>query len=286
MKKIWLFPLLFVSLIFAVPIMVSIIFRNDMSLLKDKHMKIEQYLPYLLYEAIEKDMHIETLKAQAVILRTNMLKNESNDSINFDIEKRVSLSKLTENDRNYFERFERACKETEGEVVIYDSKLCKCPYFFCSNGLTRDSFSFFQDTRYPHVVSVPSQKDTLYEEYITYHYFSMEEFIYKINRICGNNCKKEIEIIEYDQAGYVLWLKIGDTIIGGETFRDNLGLSSSCFTLEEADDGVRIACKGRGHGFGFSQYGANEMALQQIKYVDLLKHYFHNISIENVYTFQ
>jgi len=56
--------------------------------------------------------------------------------------------------------------------------------------------------------------------------------------------------------------------------------------LEEAEEGIRIECKGIGHGFGFSQYGANAMAQEKMDYEDLLKYYFHNITIEDVYTFQ
>jgi len=199
MKKLWLFLLLFICLFSVIPVSISCIFQNDIAVVRDKHMKIERYLPYLLYETIDKNMHIETLKAQAVILRTNLLKDVEVISDNIDVSVPMytfSIKEIREEDREYFKRFQRACAETEGKAILYGSKLCKCPYYFCSSGLTRDAFSFFQDTRYPHVIAVPSKKDTMCENFVTYHYFSKEEFSYYMNCLSGNTFDGQIEIIK------------------------------------------------------------------------------------------
>ncbi|MCI8327758.1 MAG: hypothetical protein HFI37_08305 [Lachnospiraceae bacterium] len=63
-------------------------------------------------------------------------------------------------------------------------------------------------------------------------------------------------------------------------FTEAFELSSSCFTIKEMDDHIRIVTKGCGHGFGLSQYGASEMAKDKKKYDEILKYYFSGVKIE------
>lgn len=288
MKKIRQFFLLFVLLFLIVPCLVICFFQKNWKILILGTERIERYLPAMMYEEISFDMHIETLKAQAVMMRSNLIKELDEGKITYqELQAEYSLAdrKLKEEDQTYYERLVRACKATEGEVVFYGDEICYCPYFYASSGVTRDAFSFFQDGRYPYVVAVPSHRDEECRSYITYHYFSTEEFADKLNELCENTFDGTIQILEKDEADYITWLQIGEKTVGGEVFRNALQLSSCCFSIEEKEKGIRICCKGCGHGFGFSQYGANAMAVDGRKYDELLNYYFHNIAIKNVYTF-
>ena len=62
-------------------------------------------------------------------------------------------------------------------------------------------------------------------------------------------------------------------------FRDRFGLASACFTIAEVDGRVRVVTKGLGHGYGLSQWGANELAKDGKDCVEILKYYFPNISL-------
>lgn len=288
MKGIKKFLILTGVLFVLIPCVVTLVFQKDGKLLLHGTDRIEQYLPAMMYKTIGSQMHIETLKAQAVIVRSNMVMELQQGKTTYEeLRKQYSVINKKRNADNdtFYKRLVKACKDTEGEVAVYNEKICYCPYFYTSSGITRDAFSFFKDDSYPYVVSVPSHRDEECKSYITYHHFSGSEFTEKINALCEGTFDGTIEVLETDSAGYAMWLKIGEKVVGGEIFRKKLQLSSSCFSIEQTENGIRITCKGRGHGFGFSQYGANAMAIDHKDYKELLEYYFHNITIENMHTF-
>ena len=45
------------------------------------------------------------------------------------------------------------------------------------------------------------------------------------------------------------------------------------------DNSVVFITRGFGHGVGMSQYGANGMANEGYNYIDILNHYYTNVSI-------
>ena len=52
--------------------------------------------------------------------------------------------------------------------------------------------------------------------------------------------------------------------------------------LKEMDGHIRIVIKGCGHGYGLSQYGAEDMAKNKKSYEEILKYYFSGIKIEKM----
>lgn len=288
MKKLRRVLFLSFGISVLLPCLILVVFQKNIKQLFYGMEQTERYLPGILYDVAEAGMHIETLKAQAVLVRSNLIKALQEGKVTYEnLQKKYSLlnRKMDSEEEVFYQRVVRACKETEGEVVIYNSEICYCPFFYSSSGITRDAFSFFQDDSYPYLVAVPSHRDEESKSYITYHYFSMEEFSLIMNELCAGTFKSEIQILEEDPSGYIMYIKVGDTVVGGEVFRDRLGLSSCCFSIEQKDGAIRITCKGRGHGFGFSQYGADAMAFDKKDYKELIEYYFHNIAVENVYTF-
>ena len=77
-------------------------------------------------------------------------------------------------------------------------------------------------------------------------------------------------------------MKIGDEVIEGEEFRQAFGLISSDYFLETINDRIQIKTKGIGHGYGFSQYTANELAKKEMDYISLLNYFFTNITAEKI----
>ena len=288
MRKIRWFLVVCFGLFVFLPCTVASLFQRDVSFLLQRTNSAEKYLPAILYKSIDSEMHTETLKAQAVLVRSNLIKALEENQVTYkELQEEYSLIEETMDVENLsiYENLVWICQETEGEVVKYNSKVCFCPFFYSSNGTTREAFSFFEDGSYPYLVAVPSHRDEESSSYITYHHFTMEEFQQKMNELSGNTFQNQIDILEKDQSEYITWLKVGEKIVGGEVFRNKLGLSSASFSIEQEEEGIRISCKGRGHGFGFSQYGANAMAMDGKGYKELIDYYFHNITIENVYRF-
>ena len=287
MKKMRRLLLLSTVLFFCLPVIVTVLFQRNVKALFYGPEKIERYLPGILYAVTNEEMHMETLKAMAVLVRSNVVNALENETVTYeDLQTRYSLATASDKRDNqaFYESLVQACEETKGEVVCYNDKICKCPFFYSSNGTTRDAYTFFGDDSYPYLVPVPSHKDEECPSYITYHHFSQEDFSEIMKDLSEDTFENQIQILETDDSGYVTWVQIGKNMVGGETFRQVLKLSSCCFSIEQTEEGIRIACKGRGHGFGFSQYGANAMA-EEKSYQELIAYYFHNITIENMYTF-
>lgn len=148
--------LLCVVLVLILPCMIVLVFQKNGKVLISGVEQTERYLPGILYQTIGSEMHIETLKAQAVLIRSNLIKALQEQTVTYEqLQEIYSLAdqKFKEEDSVFYERLVRACQETEGEVVLYNGEICYCPYFYVSNGTTRDAFSFFQDGSYPYLVA-------------------------------------------------------------------------------------------------------------------------------------
>ena len=92
--------------------------------------------------------------------------------------------------------------------------------------------------------------------------------------------ERNIEIKKTDAADYVMEVQIGNQMVQGERIKEILSLPSSCFTVQISGNQVRFLCKGRGHGLGMSQYGAEQMALEGKDYKEILNTFFPELNIE------
>ena len=91
----------------------------------------------------------------------------------------------------------------------------------------------------------------------------------------------EIVVEERDKSDYVLRMKAGEKECTGEEFRSAFSLSSSCFTLTELGDQVRIVTRGIGHGIGMSQNMAQVMADAGKDYRQILSYFYQGAEVES-----
>ena len=91
---------------------------------------------------------------------------------------------------------------------------------------------------------------------------------------------KDFEILEYDLAGYVGKLRIGETICTGDQFRDALSLPSSSFSFAESGKKIKIITAGNGHGMGLSCWTANKMAKDGKTYKEILEFFYEGTKTE------
>ena len=94
--------------------------------------------------------------------------------------------------------------------------------------------------------------------------------------------KGDYEVISTDSAGYVLQIREGERTITGEEFRQEKGLASACFALQEYEDKIRVTTQGNGHGIGLSQNMANEMAKEGKTHEEILAYFFADTVIREV----
>ena len=100
--------------------------------------------------------------------------------------------------------------------------------------------------------------------------------------VAASQLPAKLVIKKRDSAGYITALTADRSWIEGETFRQGMHLASADFSVQKVGKMVRFLCKGKGHGLGFSQYGGNEMAKEGCGWEEILAAYFPEMEVTEV----
>lgn len=232
----------------------------------------------ILAKEIHADVSDECLKAQAVIARTNYLAAQKNGE---KIPKRLTTDEMKEvwgtSYDSIYRKMEQAVKDTEGETLQYKDTYIYAAFHALSAGKTRNIQELYPDADMPYLKSTDCGSDCNAPDYLAVLYWKKEEFLKKCTDLfteASISAVSEIYILQKDEAGYVLKIKVGDKEYSGEEFRAAFNLGSACFTLTETEENIRIVTKGVGHGFGMSQYAAERMAEDGADYRTILNTFF------------
>lgn len=250
---------------------------------------LQEYLIGVTAAQLPGDYALEAIKAQMILNRTYYY------SV---LGERVSLSG-SELTLTYLSAAERAARwaaegcetaediflqaavETEGLVMTCRKELAVGMYHRASAGMTRSL-----EADYPYLRSVESRDDLQMEGYLTLAEYSLQTLAGRLESLCEvrlteGALRTGFQILEKDEAGYVDSLLVGTEIYTGDQVAECLGLPSSAFSFQWLQSGnLQIACRGAGHGYGMSQYGANVMALEGKTAVEILTYYFQNVAVE------
>ncbi len=230
--------------------------------------QLEAYLIGALARNTDTAYRDETLKAVAVILRSNAVcaimeeRAVARESFYTDAELRILWGAEYENN---IQRYQDAVKATEGIVIFYDGEIVAAPFHRLSAGETRDSEILAQYL--PYVQSVSSAEDMYADGY----YVTME--------IAKETLGEDFAILARDRFGYALVVKVKGVEQTGEEFRKKYGLPSACFECEIKEDNYVLYVRGKGHGFGLSIYGADALAGKGRSFAEILQYYYPGIEI-------
>lgn len=239
---------------------------------KSREIPVEEYAIGILAREIPVTYEKEALEAQAVMLRTRMYKQiteEGKTSIFTD--KYFEEKEMKKQwGRVKYEEYRAALRDvwqsTEGQVLTYEDVLITTPFHQLSNGRTRSGNEVFGGEGYPYLQIRECPKDVE----------AMDQTQTMLIE------KGDYEVISTDSAGYVLQIREGEKTITGEEFRQEKGLASACFALQEYEDKIRVTTQGNGHGIGLSQYMANEMAKEGKTHEEILAYFFADTVIREV----
>lgn len=246
--------------------------------------ELEWKVLHMLAAVIPVSCEEETLKAQAVIIRTNILADEEEGKETERMPLLFSYKKeWRENYEENCKKLVRAVEETKGIYLEKDKKIMRTPYFYLSNGSTREGKECMGE-EYSQFKAKQCLKDLTNENFVKKEIIKGEKFAEKIGEEAGREISfeqlKEAEITyQNDSAGYVLQVEIGEICLGGEVFRRIFSLPSSDFSITFEQEEVTVKTKGVGTGIGFCQYSANEMAKEGSDYLELLQFFLTNIAI-------
>lgn len=242
---------------------------------------LEDYVAGILPGQMPVTYSIEALKAQAVIIRTNLLKKSiefyGTDSIQeaaeavrqgdlktmgFTYTAPEDLERLWgyEQREAYQEKLWQAVQATEGQILAIDNMPVELPYHAVSAGRTRSGRVLGEG--YPYLESVDCPGDVEAADYLNIQFLTLSELP---------------EITGRDDAGYVTEVRMGEEDLAGEEFRSRFSLNSSNFTLEQTEEGIRVVTKGLGHGLGLSMFQANRQAQDGRTYLEILLYFYKNV---------
>lgn len=247
---------------------------------------LEKYLIGVLAVQIPAAYEEETLKAQAIIARTYLMKQMGESSeiaesaLDLDYLEENQMEELWGKDNylEYYKKLRDAVQATAGQVIEYEGKLIDPLFHRISAGGTRTG-----DDLHPYLQAVEAPKDVEAEQFMTITIFTPEEFASRLNSMAdspelpADQAFAGFQIIEKEEYGYLSAVQVGSKTYTGEEIRAALGLPSSAFTVEDYEGKIRCTAKGVGHGYGFDQYGADQLAKEGKTAEELLKFYYKNI---------
>lgn len=253
------------------------------------YLDVEEYLVGAVARQIPAEYEMEALKAQAVIARTYIYQQMAGETqiaesaLDMDYLGQVQLEKLwgTKNYLEFYQRVEEAVEETKGMVLLWEGEYIDALFCRCSAGSTRPG-----DEKHPYLLSVDCPEDLEAEGFLQLKEWTPEEFSRLISGIpdggpvSADQVPGMIQIGERDSAGYVKLVQIGNVQFNGDEVRYALGIQSPCFRFEDYGGNIRAEVKGIGHGYGFSQYAANEKAKEGWGYDALLTYFYSGVSVE------
>lgn len=178
-----------------------------------------------------------------------------------------------------------AVDATKGQVMLYDGEPIFSAYHSMSYKFTDDVENVWGGD-YPYLKSVSSPEDDDFDGLLADSSFSVSKFKKYISAQ-----SKKVEFSDdpanwvgdytFNRSGRVETVTIGGVEFTGRQIQAIFGLRSSNFTVsyDEESDKFIFSVKGRGHGIGMSQYGANLLAKDGYTYVEILCHYYTDITI-------
>ena len=250
---------------------------------------LQEYLIGVTAAQLPGDYSLEAVKAQMILNRTyyyNVLGERNNLSgaeleLTYLSAQERTARWIAEGCESAEENFLRAAVETEGLVMTCGRELAVGMYHRASAGQTR---SLSED--YPYLRRVASEGDIRMDGYLTVVEYSTAALAAKLKSLCSvelteSALRTGLQILEKDESGYVESLLVGTEIYRGDDVASCLGLPSSAFSFQWLDNGnLQITCRGIGHGYGMSQYGANCMAVDGKTATEILSYYFQNVAVE------
>ena len=278
----------FLIILFLLPYIISVFINGKNAVQGADSDNASVYLAGILAGETDGGYEIEALKAQAVVLRTELYRTEK--------EKQTILDKCltqTQMKKKWGPKYEenlkkcqQAAQETKGIVLWYHETFAWAPFHQSSNGKTRDVQEVLGNADYPYITAKECPLDKAAEDEIQVHLIEYKEIQKRCREFLvaeeNGYGYEDFEIQEWDSSGYVRKMRIGETICTGDQFRDALKLPSSSFSFYESPHGLKIATVGKGHGFGMSQWTAQEMAKDGKNYEEILQYFYEGTELHHI----
>ncbi len=261
-----------------------------------KEFELEKYLYGVLAAEMPASFHEEALKAQAVAARTyiiNKKQSGDNDHPDADVCTDSTHCKAYLSDeeidgkfgsdwqKQYGSKVKAVVEGTRREIIVYGGEPIEAVFHSSGSGFTENASDVWGN-EVPYLVSVESPGDMLSPTFANDVKVSFQSFCSKVSEYGGGEASPYIGEILRNESGSVKKIDLGGSFFEGVKVREMFSLPSANFTVSLGDGEFIFHCKGKGHGVGMSQYGAEYFANQGMDYKEILKKYYTGIEVVNI----
>ena len=253
-------------------------------------MDVESYVMGVVAGEMKNDWPIEALKAQAILARTFVLKFCSDKDSKYegaDISTDVTEAQAYAAD-DINARVRQAINGTRGLVMSYEGAYPYAWFHAHSGGMTElPSVSLdFREGDPGYLKPVESRESDDAPE--SAREWTAEFTMGELRKACADAGLKvenveSIEIGEKGESGRAKMLLVNGKPVSAASLRIRIGANKMRSTLIDSIelDGGSVTFKGRGfgHGVGMSQWGAYAMAKDGVGAEEIVRHYFRNVDI-------
>jgi len=269
-----------------------------------KEITPRDYIIGAVFAQIPASFETETLKAQAVLAHTyivrqhkkeqetpteNLLGSDFSTDTNvyqafFTVEQAKALYSV-DYDVNYA-KISKAVDLVLSEIITFENQPILSTFHSMSSGMT-ESAKIAWGNEIPYLQSVSSTGEEKAKGFTDEKIFTADELSARLaTSFSGIKLGEDkgiwISILDKSPSGTVTSVKVGDMTLKGSQLRDALMLRSSCFDVTFDGSSFKFSTKGVGHCVGLSQYGANSMALSGKNYQEIISYYFTGVSINKL----
>lgn len=270
-------------------LMDDLSFNGDIEVWKGKQglylineLPLEEYVEGVVKAETGPEWEGEALKAQAVVVRTYVLNQKSNNGKRqFDVTSSV-LHQVYKG-QNANRKIADSVKATEGQILTYDGKPIEAFYHSTSAGRTEVAEDVF-GKNYPYLKPVKSIC-----RLSPYCVWLRNIPLRELEQATGIKGITEIKVASRTGTGRAKEVSViaggGNTAFKTADLRKMLGwkrLPSTDFTVRIEKETAVFEGKGYGHGVGLSQWSALEMAKEGKTYKEILSHFYPGSNLEKL----
>lgn len=266
------------------------------------HMPLEDYLVGVVAAEMPARFEEEALKAQAVAARTYALKRlkayggsgcAKHPEADICTDPSCCQAYLKEDELRrrwgifsypeYQLKIADAVAATNGLVITYDYQLIDPVYHASCGGLGTEDAAAVWGNAVPYLKPVSCPYDDNSPHQMAETVLTLKDLEKQLGEkvtvpVSGG---LDLQVLVRTASGRVKELKVGNVTLPGTEVRQRLGLNSTSFSWQLAENGkVIFTTYGKGHGVGMCQYGANGLAKQGQDFRAILKHYYTGVEIE------
>ena len=253
----------------------------------------EKFLIWALAAYAEPENTIESLKAIAVVLRTNLRKmmagrnKISAEEFGFLYYTEEELEEIWDGQVfvDNYRKLEKAVFDTKNVVITnQNGEYIDALFHRVSAGYTREGAYLGEE--YSYLCPVESLNDINapnYMQLVIYNEESVKKLLEEgLGKTFETGAKPFVQeiILQNEDGNYVEKVIICGQEFSADEVARVLKLKSPAFSVEEYEGRIRFLVSGIGHGFGLSIYGSNMLAGEGYDFKDILEHYYTNIIIK------